>query len=117
LDQEIEDDTVSKLGEDMEKLTEETPDLMTLAQRFTEAKNTNEANTDLVHVNMSDYDSLVNNPPVQSNLKDSIVNYEKLRSARHDYEKIYTHSSPDINSKREGENSPTGSLNIEVTPV
>lgn len=101
---EEEEDNVSKLGEDLEKLTDESPDLMTLAQQFTDAQNAT-AN-DLVQVNMSDYDSLVNNPPVQKNFRETLVNYEKLRNASQDYESHYVATSPEIKSKQEESSSP-----------
>jgi hypothetical protein len=96
---------VSQLGEELERLTEESPGLMSLAQRFTEAQNDATSANDLVQVNMNDYDSLVNNPPVNnSSFRDSMVNYEKLRYASQDFENHYL-------SNDEAKNSPPSQNN------
>jgi hypothetical protein len=82
------EDNLTVLEEDMERLTSETPGLMLLAQKFTEAKNSTPDANDLVQVNMDEFDSLVNNPPVQNSLRE--VNYENLRKQIDSIENHYT---------------------------
>lgn len=82
----------SQLTEEFERLAEESPELKHLAQRFTEAQKALTSANDLVQVSMPEYDSLVNNPPMKNcnpSLRDSMVNYEKLRYASQDFESHY----------------------------